>query len=210
MALCIQPGRSAGAPARVQGWGAAPGAFPARRPAAFPAPRQPWRAAYPATPSPGARRLGFGRPAAPRVPAPERSPRAGRAGIWAAAVSAGPACPSLPGARSPHAARARHRRGRFGISPPPAWLRGLWRGLPPPASRAPPPRCDRSAGAAARRPRAGALSRPYLSITTAMVSKYDRASSYGSVTIGTTSYSSLMPAGIMSLNSLAFLTAVME
>ena len=51
---------------------------------------------------------------------------------------------------------------------------------------------------------------PYRSITAAIVPKCRRAPSYGSVTIGTTSYLSIMPAGIMSLNFLAVLTASME
>ena len=51
---------------------------------------------------------------------------------------------------------------------------------------------------------------PYLSITGVIVPKCRRAPSCGLVTNGTTSYSSLMRAGIMSLNSLAFLIDAME
>ena len=78
---------------------------------------------------------------------------------------------------------------------------------PLPASRAPPCR-GRSGGAILHPCRAAAP--PYLSITAVMVPKCRRAPPYGLVTIGTTSYSFLMAAGIMSSNSAAFLTDIME
>ena len=52
--------------------------------------------------------------------------------------------------------------------------------------------------------------RRYLSITAVMARKWHTAPSYGLVTIGTTSYSSLMRSGIMSLNSLPFLIQTIE